>query len=144
VTTFFHFSDFHILPKKGMTREEGDPCQKIEKLIETAEETDITPSFSIITGDISQNGSQSGYDIAKEYIHKIEQLGEPVLPVIGNVDKRDSFRKNLLKEPRIEKQTPCYYTKTVEGIQIIALDSQNPEKATSLSAKSMRGYPTET
>jgi 3',5'-cyclic AMP phosphodiesterase CpdA len=75
LTTFFHFSDFHIQPKKGITREEGDPCQKIEKLLEIAEETNITPSFSIITGDISQNGSQSGYLIAKEYIHRMEQLG---------------------------------------------------------------------
>jgi Icc protein len=126
MTTFFHFSDFHILQKKGMTREEGDPCQKIEKLIEIAEETGISPSFSIITGDISQNGSQSGYDIAKEYMHQIEQLGGPVLPVIGNVDKRDNFRINLLRETRIEKQAPYYYMKTVEGIQVIVLDSQNP------------------
>ena len=130
MTTFFHFSDFHILPKKGMTREEGDPCQKIEKLIETAEETGISPSFSIITGDISQNGSQEGYDIAKDYIKKIEQLGGPVLPVIGNVDKRETFRKNLLKESHNEKLTPCYYTKTVEDIQVIVLDSQNLKKVT--------------
>jgi len=130
VTTFFHFSDFHILPKKGMTREEGDPCKKIEKLIEIAEDTGITPSFSIITGDISQNGSQGGYDIAKEYIRRIEQLGGPVLPVIGNVDKRDNFRRNLLTEASTEKQAPCYYTKTVEGIQVIVLDSQNPRKDT--------------
>jgi Icc protein len=128
MTTFFHFSDFHILPKKGMTREEGDPCQKIEKLIETAEETGISPSFSIITGDISQNGSQEGYDIAKDYIRKIEQLGGPVLPVIGNVDERENFRKNLLKESYNGKPIPCYYSKTVEDVQVISLDSQNPKK----------------
>lgn len=130
VTTFFHFSDFHILPKKGMTRDEGDPCSKVEKLIEIAEETGIAPSLSIVTGDISQNGSQSGYNIAKEYMHRIEQLGGPVLPVMGNVDTRDSFRRNLLKRARDGKQGPCYYARTVEGIRVIVLDSQNPEKPT--------------
>lgn len=113
-----------------MTREEGDPCKKIDKLIETAQETDISPSFSIITGDISQNGSQSGYEIAKEYIRQIEQLGGPVLPIMGNVDTRDSFRKNLLKETCIGEQAPCHYARSVEGIRVIVLDSHQPGNVT--------------
>jgi len=81
LTTFFHFSDFHILPEKGMTRAEGDPCEKIERVIKIAKDTNIKPAFSIITGDISQNGSTSGYEMAKEYFAQIESLGGPVLPV---------------------------------------------------------------
>lgn len=88
MTTFFQFSDFHILPKKGMTRAEGDPCSKIERVIKLAKDTNIKPVFSIITGDLSQNGSNSGYKIAKEYITQIEALGGPVIPVMGNVDEK--------------------------------------------------------
>ena len=112
-----------------MTREEGNPCSKIEKIIQLAKETNIKPSFSIITGDISQNGSTSGYRIAQEYISQIESLGGPVLPVMGNVDNRIRFRENLLMEPN-RGDAPCYYSKIVDGVRVILLDSQNPGKHT--------------
>ena len=113
-----------------MTREEGDPCSKIEKIIRIAKETNVKPAFSIITGDISQNGSTSGYKIAKEYISQIESLGGPVIPVMGNVDNRTRFRENLLPGTKMEADNPCYYSKTIEGIRVIALDSLNPGKET--------------
>ncbi len=113
-----------------MTREEGDPCSKIEKIIRIAEETKVKPAFSLITGDVSQNGSTSGYRIAKEYISQIESLGGPVLPVMGNVDNRTRFRENLLPETKMEADTPCYYSITIKDIRIIVLDSLNPGKET--------------
>jgi len=122
--TFFHFSDFHILPEKGRLRDEGDPCKKVEKVIEIAKEMGVKPAFSIITGDISQEGSETGYNIAKEYISQIEDLGGPVFPAVGNVDGRRNFRRILLNEPDIDDDSPCYYSKTVEGLHVIILDSQ--------------------
>ncbi len=130
MTTIFHFSDFHILPEKGMTRDEGDPCSKIEKIIDIARATEIKPSFSIITGDISQNGSTSGYKIAKEYISEIEALGGPVIPVMGNVDNRQRFRENLLNEGASE--FPCYYRRKIDGVRVIVLDSHNPREHTGI------------
>jgi 3',5'-cyclic AMP phosphodiesterase CpdA len=113
-----------------MNRDEGNPCDKIEKIIQIARETKIKPAFSIITGDVSQNGSDKGYKIAQEYVSQIEALGGPVLPAVGNVDDRQRFRKNLLKETTTEKKTPCYYSKTMDGVHIIVLDSQSPGKVT--------------
>ena len=49
------------------------------------------PAFSVITGDLSQNGSETGY----EYIADIEALGGPVMPAVGNVDRRGAFRRIL-------------------------------------------------
>ena len=112
-----------------MVREEGDPCNKIEKVIQLAEETNIEPAFSIITGDISQNGSTSGYRIAQEYISQIESLGGPVFPVMGNVDDRTRFRENLLRE-KYGGGAPCYYSKTIDGVRVIVLDSHSPGKVT--------------
>jgi 3',5'-cyclic AMP phosphodiesterase CpdA len=108
-----------------MTRDEGDPCKKVEKVIEIAEEMGVTPAFSIITGDISQNGSETGYSIAKEYISRIEALGGPVLPAVGNVDGRRNFRRILLGELNHD-DGPCYYSRTIDGLHVIILDSQNP------------------
>jgi 3',5'-cyclic AMP phosphodiesterase CpdA len=114
-----------------MKRAEGNPCDKIEKIIQIAKETNIKPAFSLITGDISQNGSPSGYEIAQEYISQLESLGGPVLPVMGNVDDRTRFRKHLLSEIQMGF-TPCYYSRMVEGIRIIVLDSQNHGKETGI------------
>ena len=131
MTTFFHFSDFHILPEKGMTRAEGDPCSKIDRVIKLAKNTNIKPAFSIITGDLSQNGSPSGYEIAKEYISQLEALGGPALPVMGNVDEKTRFRETLLKGIETENGS-CYYSVIVEGIRIIVLDSQHTGEHTGI------------
>jgi Icc protein len=124
--TFFHFSDFHILPERGMLRDEGDPCKKVEKVIEIAGEMGVKPAFSIITGDISQNGSETGYNIAREYISQIEALGGPVLPAVGNVDRRRNFRRILLGKACSDDDSPCCYSRTIGGLHVIILDSQTP------------------
>jgi 3',5'-cyclic AMP phosphodiesterase CpdA len=97
--TFLHFSDFHLLPERGMLRDGTDPCKKVERVIDIAGEMDVKPAFSIITGDISQNGSETGYEIAREYISRIEALGGPVLSAVGNIDGRRNFRRILLGDP---------------------------------------------
>ena len=109
-----------------MTRDEGDPCKKVERLIGIAREMEIKPTFSIITGDLSQKGSETGYHIVREYIREIEALGGPVLPTVGNVDGRGNFRRILLGEGDADDNAPCYYSRTVKGIHIIVLDSQVP------------------
>lgn len=123
--TFLHFSDFHLLPERGMLRDGIDPCKKVERIIDIAGEMDVKPAFSIITGDISQNGSKTGYEIAREYISQIEALGGPVLPAVGNVDVRRNFRRILLGEPDHD-DVPCNYNRTIGGLHVIILDSQAP------------------
>jgi 3',5'-cyclic AMP phosphodiesterase CpdA len=121
--TFLHFSDFHIQEKRGSLRDGVDPCLNLEKVIEVAREMDLKPAFSIVTGDISQDGSKGGYSIAREYFREIEALGGPVLPAIGNVDGRENFRRFLLGETG---GGPCFYSKTVGGFHVVILDSQTP------------------
>ena len=120
---FLHFSDFHIQERRGTLREGVDPCLKLEKAIEVAREMDVKPAFSIVTGDIAQDGSAEGYAIAKEYIREIEALGGPVFPAVGNVDERENFRRHLLGGTG---GGPCFYSRTVGGLHIVILDSQTP------------------
>ena len=124
---FLHFSDFHIQERRGILKEGVDPCQKLERVIEVAREMDVKPAFSIVTGDIAQDGSEEGYAIAKEYIREIEALGGPVLPAVGNVDGRENFRRLLLGG---SGGGPCFYSRTVGGLRIVVLDSQTPGEHT--------------
>jgi 3',5'-cyclic AMP phosphodiesterase CpdA len=120
---FLHFSDFHIQKRRGDLKFGVDPCLGLERAIEAAREMDVGPAFSIVTGDISQDGSEEGYGIAREYIREIEALGGPVFPAVGNVDGRGNFRRLLLGG---EGDGPCFYSRTVEGIHVVILDSQTP------------------
>ena len=120
---FLHFSDFHIQKKRGILKEGVDPCLKIEKVIEVARELDARPAFSVVTGDIAQDGSVEGYAIAKEYIREIEALGGPIIPAVGNVDRRKNFRRYMLEGAG---EGPCFYSRTVGGLRVIVLDSQTP------------------
>ena len=121
MVNFLHFSDFHIQRKRGDLKFGVDPCLGLERVIKAAKEMDVRPTFSIVTGDISQDGSEEGYAIAKEYIKEIEGLGGPVLPAVGNVDGRGNFRRLLLGG---EGDDPCFYSRTVGGLHVVILDSQ--------------------
>ena len=126
MVTFLHFSDFHLLPRRGDLRDEGDPYRKVEKIIEVAREMDLNPSFSIITGDLAQDGAAAGYKLVKEYISEIEALGGPVFPAVGNVDGRENFRRMLLGEKGVDGGKPCYYSRIIGGLKVVILDSQTP------------------
>lgn len=121
--TFLHFSDFHIPQKRGELRDGGDPCEMVERLIGIARELDARPSFSVITGDISQGGTMGGYDLVKGFISEIEELGGPVFPAVGNIDERRNFRSALLDGASAE-EGPCYYSRSIKGLDVIVLDSQ--------------------
>jgi 3',5'-cyclic AMP phosphodiesterase CpdA len=123
MVNILHFSDFHIQERRGILRDGVDPCLKLEKVIEVAREMDVRPAFSIVTGDIAQDGSEEGYAIAKEYIREIEALGGPVLPAVGNVDGRENFRE-LLRGGMGDG--PCFYSRTIGGLHVVVLDSQTP------------------
>jgi 3',5'-cyclic AMP phosphodiesterase CpdA len=121
MVNFLHFSDFHIQKSRGDLKFGVDPCQSLERVIEAAREMDVGPAFSIITGDISQDGTEAGYTIAMEYIREIEALGGPVLPAVGSVDGRENFRRFLLGG---EGDDPCFYSRSLGGLHVVILDSQ--------------------
>ena len=80
----------------------------------------------MITGDISNTGTNQSYKLAKEYLDEIQSLGGPVFPTIGNMDIRNNFRNIILGKPSPQEEPPCYYSKTIEGLHVIAMDSHTP------------------
>jgi 3',5'-cyclic AMP phosphodiesterase CpdA len=124
--TFLHLSDIHIPDQQGDKWDGVDICRKLDTLIALAEQLGINPSFTVITGDISHTGTERSYHLAKRYIRKIQNLGGPVIPVIGNMDNRTNFSNILCEKPSPQDDSPCYYSHTVEGFHVIAMDSNTP------------------
>jgi len=127
MVNFLHFSDIHIPDKRGDLRYKIDPFQKLDNLIEYAKKLELNPSFTIITGDLSQTGTTQSYKHIKKYISKIQNLGGPVLTTMENCDNRSNFSKILLGKTSHQRESPCYYSKTIEGLHVIAMDSHTPE-----------------
>ena len=135
MVTFFHLSDIHIPDNKGDLWDTVDPCVKLEKLIELAEKLKINPSFTVITGDISHTGSRQSYNLAKHYIKQIQNLGGVVLPTMGTMDNRRQFCNILLGNPSLRDDSVCYYSQTIEGLRVIAMDSHTPDSMTGSFSK---------
>jgi 3',5'-cyclic AMP phosphodiesterase CpdA len=127
---FLHLSDIHIPDKKGDLWDTVDPCLKLEKLIGLAEKMEINPSFTVITGDISHTGTIQSYNLAKKYINKIQSLGGIVFPTMGTKDDRQHFSKILLGKPSTLEEPVCYYSQTIEGLHVVAMDSHTPDSHT--------------
>jgi len=126
MVNFLHLSDIHIPDKQGDLWDSVDPCIKLEKLIELAQKLELKPSFTVITGDISHTGTIQSYNLAKRYIDKIQSLGGSVFPTTGNMDNRENFRNILLRKPLPQEESFCYYSQTIEGLHVIAMDSHTP------------------
>lgn len=123
MVNFLHLSDIHIPDNQGDLWDGVDPCMKLEKLIELALKLELKPSFTVITGDISHTGTIQSYNLAKKYINKIHSIGGLVLPIMGNMDNMENFKKVILEKPSQQKEPSCYYSKTIEGLHVIAMDS---------------------
>ena len=80
MVNFLHFSDFHIQERRGILKEGVDTCLKLERVIEVAREMDVKPAFSIVTGDISQDGSEEGYVIESNNITWIDPADPNITP----------------------------------------------------------------
>jgi 3',5'-cyclic AMP phosphodiesterase CpdA len=130
MVNFLHLSDIHIPDYKGDLWNGVDPCKKLEKLIELTSKLALDPSFTVITGDIAHTGSIQGYNLAKKYITKIWSIGGPVFPTMGTRDNRKHFCEILLGKPSPQDEPLCYYSETLEGLHVIAMDSHTPGKKT--------------
>ena len=123
---FLHLSDIHIPDEQGELWDGVDQCRKLEKLIELAKKLGLHPSFTVITGDISHTGTRQSYNLAKQYIKHIQALGGVVLPTMGTGDDRRHFSNILLGNTSHLDEPVCYYSQTIEGLHVIAMDSHTP------------------
>lgn len=135
MTTFLHLSDLHIPDHPGELWDGVDLCRKLDALIELASKLDFRPAFTIITGDLSHTGTLGSYQLVKQYLAKIQKLGGPVFPLIGNMDHRANFRHNLLQDLSLPHSTHCYYSQTIDGLHVIGMDSQSSDFSTGCFGK---------
>lgn len=124
---FFHFTDLHIRTYENDDRASFNTYNRMMLCIEAARDSEIKPTFSLLTGDLSDDGSPESYQRLRELIRQLEALGDPVFVTPGNHDSRSNFQEYLLNEAPDESR-PHYECHTFGSLKVIVLDSKLPHK----------------
>ena len=121
--SFLHISDLHMPSSETETSHGVSPCQRLEHVIDSIDRLEYSPSFAIITGDLSQGGTVEGYELVRRYTERLDEKGIRTMLAMGNNDDRENYRRVFRMRPSRE---PVYYTEENGELRIIVLDSLHP------------------
>lgn len=127
--SFLHFSDIHLAPE-GELFSGRDTYALAVAAFDEASKLETPPAFIIISGDLAtyETRAEGCYLQLNKLLAMIQaKFGVPVFLAMGNHDERAVFRRVVLHQP--ESAEPYFYAKTVNGLRVIVLDSQVPNKA---------------
>src|SRR5215212_4593279 len=109
--TFLHLSDLHLVPP-GKLLTGVDPLRQLRRVLARIARLAVAPAFIVVSGDLTEDGSAA-----------------PVLLALGNHDDRASFRRVVLGEARSDDPGPYCYSRLIDGLRVIVLDSTIPGEA---------------
>lgn len=121
--TFFHFTDLHIRSHAADATATYNTYNRMLRVLEAARQLDVQPDFTLLTGDLSDQGCVESYQRLQEIIRHVEALGGPVLVTPGNHDDRPNFQQYLLGEAPDEAR-PHQAVYNAGDLKVIVLDSK--------------------
>jgi len=122
--TFLHLTDLHLTAHQETLVNGRSPTTKLTLLLQRLRALEIKPAFILITGDLVNSGQADEYRQFNEYLQHFAEFHVPVLFALGNHDAREPFRQTVLGEAASVE--PYYYSMTIEGLNVIVLDSLIP------------------
>ncbi|MBU6334925.1 MAG: metallophosphoesterase [Chloroflexi bacterium] len=125
---FVHLSDLHLLASPAACQHGINPWQRVEWALATIAAFETRPAFSIITGDLVDHADDASYRLVQRAIAALDAIAGPVFVALGNHDARARFRRVVCGAAARQRQ-PWHASATVNGVQIITLDSSVPGHA---------------
>ncbi|UPO77483.1 phosphodiesterase [Arthrobacter sp. Helios] len=120
-----HLSDTHLLAGPGPLYGTVDSRAKLLSLFARLEAAERRPEAIVFTGDLADKGEAAAYDSLRAIVEPAAQrMGARVIWVMGNHDRRDTFKERLLDEA--PDMAPMDRVYEVNGLRIITLDSTVP------------------
>jgi 3',5'-cyclic-AMP phosphodiesterase len=116
-TLLVQLSDLHI----GGDERGLDPIPRLEAVIEAVRSLPNRPDAALISGDLTDDGAEGGYRIAREILARLEM---PLHVIPGNHDDRASLRR-VFDLPGAAEE-PINYAARVGALRLIAFDSIVP------------------
>jgi 3',5'-cyclic AMP phosphodiesterase CpdA len=116
-TLFVQLSDLHI----GGNENGMDPIPRLEAVIEAVRALPNRPDAALISGDLTDDGAETGYLVAREMLVRLEV---PLHVIPGNHDDRSRLRE-AFDLPGAGDE-PINYSATVGDLRLVAFDSIVP------------------
>src|SRR5829696_1310111 len=126
--TFLQLSDLHLAPA-GQHVVGIDPLRPLQQVLARITQLAVAPAFIVVSGDLTEDGSAEGYAVVKAVLSELGGGGTPVLLALGNHDDRATFRRVVLGAAHADDQDPYCYSRLIDGLRVIVLDSTIPGEA---------------
>jgi Icc protein len=122
--TFLQLSDTHILADDSELLG-VQPAAQLQRVLDRIAGMAITPQFCLITGDLTHDSGEAGYQHLLQLLAPLTERGIPLLVGLGNHDQRAPFRRGFLGE-QTDDDRRYYHARSIGGLRIIVLDSLVP------------------
>lgn len=123
MTTFVHLTDLHLNPEFE-AHGQPDTSVNLRNAIEMIRGLEPPPKFVVISGDLTDTGSEAEFALVKELLSEIPV---PILLTVGNCDVKQDLYQTIL--PDLHVLNDAYnYSQIFEDVHIILLDSTIPKK----------------
>jgi Icc protein len=129
VVRFLQISDIHIAAPGDLINN-VNPLRAVQRVLARIRELAFTPSFVIVSGDLSNDGSAASYEEVKNLLPELAGPDTPVLLALGNHDDRATFHRVVQGQASESDTSPYYHAQTIDGLQIVVLDSTIPGEET--------------
>jgi 3',5'-cyclic AMP phosphodiesterase CpdA len=124
VIRFIQISDVH-LAAPGECINDVEPLTQVRRVLARMRELAFAPSFVIVSGDLSNDGTVASYEAVKNLLPELAGPNTPILLALGNHDDRITFRRVVLGQEGDDRSPYCH-SQIVDGVQIVVLDSTIP------------------
>ena len=93
-TRFLQLTDLHLAPP-GQLVVGINPMRQMQGVLARIKYLDVSPTFIVVSGDLTENGSAESYEGVKGALQELggEHTDTPVLVGLGNHDDRTTFRR---------------------------------------------------
>jgi len=123
--TLLHLSDTHIQTLESDRLVGADTLANLRAALAYFDASDVQPDALVISGDLSNAGDVAGYQRLRSVLDSwCAATGVPLIPVMGNHDRRAAFRQVMLDGSPTED--PVDYVRQIGGLRVIALDYTVP------------------
>jgi len=127
-----HLSDTHFLDAEALLYGTVDTDSRVHRALAQIDRSGRHPDAIVITGDVADRGEAGAYRRVRDLVEAAARAwGSEIVWVMGNHDKRELFRSELLRdEPAgaaaVPVDRPVDRVVDVKGLRIISVDTSVP------------------
>jgi len=127
VFTLLHLSDTHIQPADSDRLVGADTLANLRAALGYFDTSGVACDAVVISGDLANSGDVAGYQRLRSVLDPwLGARGVPVVPVMGNHDRRAAFRQVMLDDSVSSPDAPIDYVRRIGALRVIALDCTVP------------------